>query len=282
MVFLGKYKNMAQKLQSLAIYLLLSVLFVFPASGLFANESDLPVIIPNDELLSPIELRDGLVYEVTVDQNTEIAFETSSGNEGESSYSKVSAGMQVLAPQFTSEIFCSQFVMAKKCETSSQEKPWAPGLRLSIFENESKQYPVKSIANSGLFGFLGICLSRSELPSKNFSTQCENSLPKSMTRRSANDWKFLWPPVRMTSLWLSSINSFRMLKTSIRKPSMNPTPSMSDISSTWSNAMEEFLVTLLRETKTEIRIPVAPNRQENNKPLLTLNQSALPQNQHLL
>lgn len=253
MVFLEKIKKMAQKLQSGALLALLTLFFIFPVSGLMADVLDLPVIIPNDELLTPIELRDGLVYEVVVTPETEVVSNDSSFLESQSvvllkSSSTLDLGVQADFSLTTEGVvlFPNRNVLLKNAEENLLH-------RNSVFERGPEHFSVKSIASPGLFGFLGICLSRSELPSKNFSTPCENSLPKSMTRRSANDWKFLWQPVRMTSLWRMSTSSSRMQKTSIPRPSQSHTPSMFDTSSTWSNAMAEYPVIFCLEKTTEPR-----------------------------
>lgn len=251
MVFLGKIKKLAQKLQSGAFLALLTLFFIFPASGLMADVLDLPVIIPNDELLTPIELRDGLVYEVVVTPETEIVANDSMFLENKSVVLLNPSPTLDLGEQADSSLktegvilFPNGNVLLINAERNLRQ-------RNLDFERGPEHFFVKSIASPGLFGFLGICLSRSELPSKNFSTPCENSLQKSMTRRSANDWKFLWQPVRMTSLWRMSISSSRMQKTSIPRPSQSHTPSMSDTSSTWSNAMAEYPVIYCLEKTTE-------------------------------
>lgn len=282
MVFSENTKKMAQKLQTYAVSLALSFFFIFPVSNLLANESDLPVIIPNDVLLTPIELRDGLVLEVTVVPDTEIAFESPVGSEEESFLFTDSSDSQELVLSLPLEISKTNCVFEMGCKTISRGKSLPAEELLSIFENDPEHFPVKSIASPGLFGFLGICLSRSELPSKNFSMLCENSLPKSMTRRSANDWKFLWRPVKTTYLWPSSTNSYRMLKTSTLKPSTNLTPSMSDISSTWSNGMEEFPVTYCQGKRTDLLKILAPSLLESSQMLVAQNPNALPLNPRLL
>lgn len=96
---------------------------------------------------------------------------------------------------------------------------------------------VKSVAVPGLFGFLGICPNRSDLPSRSFSMPCESSQSKSMTMRSANDWKFLWQPARMIFRLRQSTSSYSILKTLTRSSSLSHIRNTSDISSTWSNEM---------------------------------------------
>lgn len=282
MVFLEKIKKLAQKLQSGAFLALLALFFIFPVSGLMADVLDLPVIIPNDELLTPIELRDGLVYEVVVTPETEAVTNDSLFLENKSAV--------LLNPSFTLGLgeqadfslktegvilFPNRNVLLKNAEKNLLQ-------RNSVFERGPEHFSVKSIASPGLFGFLGICLSRSELPSKNFSTPCENSLPKSMTRRSANDWKFLWQPVRMTSLWRMSTSSSRMQKTSIPKPSQSHTPSMSDTSSTWSNAMAEYPVIFYLEKTIEPQTALVQSPLESLHLQMAQKANEPPQNPQLL
>ncbi|EOQ94922.1 hypothetical protein LEP1GSC195_0716 [Leptospira wolbachii serovar Codice str. CDC] len=264
MFFLEKIKILAQKLQKGALLGLLSVFFIFPAVGLFANEADLPVIIPADELLTPIELRDGLVFEVVVEPETELAFGASSSSEIDEAIFTLPSDSKGLNLHSSAMTFISEQVPSGDFENLSQSKISRLYTLPPVFENGRKHFSVKSIASLGLFGFLGICLSRSELPSKNFSMLCENSLPKSMTRRSANDWKFLWQPVRTTSLWHSSISSSRTLKTSILRPSMSRIPNMSDISSIWLNEMEGSPVTLQEKRINLPGIALGTNQQENS------------------
>lgn len=267
MIFSGKIKNLAQKLQKGTLLALVSIFFIFPVSGLFADEADLPVIIPNDELLTPIELKDGLVFEVVVSEATELAVnessvgETQSGgflkssdlSDSQSSILFVKAGVEKF-PSSRSKFFSE----------TDQERDNKIDF---VFEGALGYSCVKSIANPGLFSFLGICLSRSELPSKNFLTPCENSLLKSMTQRSANDWKFLWRPVRTTSLWPLSTSSSRIQRISILKPSLSHTHSMSDTSSTWSNEMAVFPATFSLEKRTGLPqiVLLAPNHLQRSQ-----------------
>lgn len=240
MFFREKIKNVARNLQMFAPVICLLVFLIFPQTNLLANEWDRPVVLMEDPLVPAIELREGVVSEVRYESESELAWEkVNLTEENHSTIEKNSSDLEM------------QFVFS---ETSKPESSISPATSLVEQDSRrsqvridgfgSKQEPqhlgVKSIANSGLFGFLGICLSRSELPSKNFSTPCENFPLKSMTQKSANDWKSSWQRVRMTSLWLSSTNSSRSQETSIQKPFTSPTRSMSDISSTWSNGTEEF------------------------------------------
>ncbi|TGM21641.1 hypothetical protein EHQ73_10045 [Leptospira meyeri] len=282
MVFLDKIKKLAQKLQSGAFLVLLAVFFIFPVSGLMAEAMDLPVIIPNDELLTPVELRDGLVYEVVVTPQAEMAANDSSFLEN---------GPVVLShSSLSSDFSMKQNVPLENAWVVLVTKEDGPSKNVegkllydsSVFEKGSEHFSVKSIASPGLFGFLGICLSRSELPSKNFSTPCENSLQKSMTRRSANDWKFLWQPVRTTSLWRMSTSSFRMQKTSILRPSQSRIPNTFDTSSTWSNAMVESQTIFWREKKTEHPIALVQNPQKNLQRQLVPKANEPQQNPQLL
>lgn len=284
MVFPKKIKKLAQKLQKVTLLALLTVFFIFPASGLLAEEADLPVIIPNDELLTPIELRDGLVFEVVVSEESEFALHENSSSESQvedsfhlSSFSKTKSAATLAIAENVKDF-------SHDSKPVSQIRNFGLCEGASLFENALRHSEVKSIASLGLFGFLGICLSRSELPSKNFSMPCENSLLKSMTQRSANDWKFLWQPVRMTSLWLMSTSSSRMLKTSIQRPFRNHTHSMSDTSSTWSNAMEGFLMTFSPSPegmKTELVVTALPSLQRSSRQF-SPNPSTVPLNPQVL
>lgn len=243
MFFAGKFKNLARNLLKVSPLLCLLGFLIFPQSGLLANEWDKPVVLLEEPLQPAIELRDGKIAEVRVGSETEIALETSESIVGfRSNLGNETSGSRITS--FPCAISNAQ--LSAHLEKSNTLGP----LSISNFEvgpNHSyvcpEQFGVKSIANPGLFGFLGICLSRSELPSKNSSTPCENFPLKSMTQKSANDWKSSWQRVRTTSLWHMSTNSSRSQKTSIQRPSQSLTPSMSDTSSTWSNAMEESLAT---------------------------------------
>ncbi|EKJ86029.1 hypothetical protein CLV96_3000 [Leptospira meyeri] len=282
MVFLGKIKKLAQKLQSGTFLVLLAVFFIFPISGLMADAMDLPVIIPNDELLTPVELRDGLVYEVVVTPQAEMATNDSSLLEnGPMVLSHSSLSSDYSAKQNV-PLKNARVVLATKEDVLSKDAEGELPHSSSVFEKGSEHFSVKSIASPGLFGFLGICLSRSELPSKNFSTPCENSLPKSMTRRSANDWKFSWQPVRTTSLWRMSTSSFRMQKTSILRPSQSRIPNTFDTSSTWSNAMAESPTIFWLEKKTEHPIALVQNPLKNLRWQLVPKANEPQQNPQLL
>lgn len=266
MVFSVKIKNLAQKLQKSALLVLLSVFFIFPTMGLLANEPDLPIIIPNDELLTPIELRDGLVLEVTVFEETELTSLEILPSEIQTAVAFVSS--DVSAPELA--IFCEtsnlEKGLLKESELSSQSKTLGICKAASVFENAPEHFSVKSIASPGLFGFLGICLSRSELPSKNFSMLCENSPPKSTTRRSANDWKFLWLPARTIYHLPLSISSSKILKTSILKASMSRIHNTSDISSIWSNATEGSPVTFWLEKRINLpETALVPNLPKSSQ-----------------
>lgn len=267
MFFLEKIKNLAQKLHKSAFLILLSIFFIFPTVGLFANEADLPVIIPNDELLTPIELRDGLVLEVTVPKETELVSPETFPSEIQTASTFVPSDVSIPELEIFFETSNVERGIVSGTGLSSQIKTLGICKASSVFENPPEHFSVKSIASSGLFGFLGICLSRSELPSKNSSMLCENSLLKSMTRRSANDWKYLWQPVRTTYLSPLSINSSRILKTSILSPSTNHTHNMSDISSTWPNVMEGYPVTYWLEKRTNLPVIALGANQQKNSPL---------------
>lgn len=282
MIFSEKIKNLVQKLQKSTLLVLLSVFFIFPISGLFANEADLPVIIPNDELLTPIELRDGLVLEVVVTEERELAFDAIPTSEIQTAAAFVSSDASAQELTHLGILPNAETVSLNSNGSFSQMEDKVILEEAFVFENSPEHFSVKSIASPGLFGFLGICLSRSELPSKNFSMLCESSLPKSMTRRSANDWKFLWQPVRTTSLWPLSTNSSKMLRTSTPRPSRNHTHSMSDISSTWSNATVGFPVTFWQEKRTDLlRTAQALSLLESN-PAVALKPNVLHPNPQVL
>lgn len=271
MVFLEKTKKMAQKLQSRASLALLVVFFVFPVSGLFADVADLPVIIPSDELLTPIELRDGLVYQVVVEAKTEMATSESLHLENapvvfSTSSLFINSDSQIEFPFSSGGVEFAAGVL-----NISQLKKSNFTFGVLVFDNGPEHFSVKSIASPGLFGFLGICLSRSELPSKNFSTPCENFQPKSMTRRFANDWKFLWQPVKTTSLWHMSTSSSKTQKTSIQRPSLSHTLSMSDISSIWSNAMAGSQAIFCQEKRKGLSIALAQSHLKSHQLQAVLN-----------
>lgn len=282
MFFLENLKNLAQKLQKSALLVLLSVFFIFPMSGLFANESDLPVIIPADELLTPIELRDGLVLEVKVPDNTELTFEKISPQENQLTEDYISFDESPLERIIFTEVSTIAKGSVKESGFSSKIQTSGISKASIVFEKGPEHFSVKSIASPGLFGFLGICLSRSELPSKNSSMLCENSQLKSMTRRSANDWKFSWQPVRTISQSLWSTNSCRILRTSILSPSMSHILSMSDISSTWSNATEGSPVTFWLEKKTNLPVIAQVTNQQKNNLRVVLRRNVVHPNPQVL
>lgn len=242
MVFLEKTEKLAQKLQKNVPFFCALVFVLFSQGSLFANEWEEPVVLLNDPLVPAIELQEGVISEVVVVSNQELAIPTNE-SEGQDLFQ---------IPNTQVEKHTVQIVTSNHPSISIVSLPEKKGKGLfhcQIFQGnnskprmEGENLPVKSIASPGLIGFLGICLNRSELPSKNFSTPCENCLLRSMTLRSASDWRFSWQPVRTTSHWLSSTNSSKSQKNLIQRPFLNHTHNTSDISSTWSNGMGECQV----------------------------------------
>lgn len=272
MFFMGKIKNLARNLLKVAPLFCLLGFLVFPQSGLFANEWDKPIVLLEEPLLPAIELRNGEISEVFIGSETELAIQSAGIGEGVDP----SIGYESSTNSNPLILNTSANSHELSCLENSQELSSVPHLNCNVgpvpTPTNPEHFGVKSIASPGLFGFLGICLSRSELPSKNFSTPCENFPLKSMTQKSANDWKSSWQRVRTTSLWHMSTNSSRSLKNSILRPSRNLTPSMSDISSIWSNATGGFPMTssplsMSLEVKLQTLDPV---KNRSNSKLLPL------------
>lgn len=271
--------KLAQKLQKTAPVLCVLILCSISPGNLYADEwpfqEEEPVVLFEDALLPAIELRDGIISEVIVESKTDVAIadSTSKGlhscelsnfnpNHKTSSLFSVSRNKTNIDFSFQNEIVDSPFVFL----VSGEEILCSAGYSADTYDSNSNRkegegFSVKSVANVRLFGFLGICLNRSELPSKNFSMQCENSQPRSMTQRSASDWRYSWQQVKTTSLWLMSTNSSRIRKTSILRPSKSRIRSMSDISSTWSNGMGACRVISLQAMKA-VQVPMLGQNRE--------------------
>lgn len=231
-------ENLARKLQNIAPYFCAFTFFVFSQGSLLASDWEEPIVLLNDPLVPAIELREGVISEVQVGSDREFVFSKSESMDGIFLQSQNIETNKIFSHTIENSPYLS-FAMVPLSDGKGRVVIQYVGFGfVSGVCFEPENLGVKSIANSGLLGFLGICLSRSELPSKNFSMPCENFPLKSMTQKSANDWKSSWQRVRTTSLWHLSTNSSKSQKTSIRRLSMNPTHNTSDISFTWSNGMD--------------------------------------------
>lgn len=282
MFFLRLTEKLAQKLLRSVPYICALLIFLFSQGNLFANEWDEPIVLLEDPLVPAIELRDGQISEVFVETNSEVAhriddleiIKPSATVANSHSFKSQSLGL-------VSELVCHPIVHL------DQEVGMGKSAAVSYWEcstntKEAEVLSVKSIANLGLVGFLGICLSRSELPSKNSLTPCENYHQKSMTLKFANVWKSSWQQVKTTYLWPTSTNSFRTQRTSIQRQSLSHTHSMSDILSIWSNEMDVYPRTL-PAMKLQTQRPLETKQGKNlTKQILTLvDQNPNKQNHHL-
>ncbi len=290
MVFLEITKKLAQKLQKNIPFFCALVFVLFSQGSLFASEWDKPVVLVNDPLVPAIELREGVISEVVVTPNQEIAI-PSNRRDAQDIFQIPNTKVEKHTIRIFTSIHPSSLFVSipgkmemglSHCQVYQENN--------SVPRMEVENLPVKSIASPGLFGFLGICLNRSELPSKNFSTPCENCLLRSMTLRSASDWRFSWQPVRTTSHWLTSTNSSKSQKTLIQKPFLSHTHNTSDISSTWSNETAECPATSypmkkMAQEELEILVGIKKNPSLHPKQLLAqkTNELTLPvQNPRLL
>lgn len=219
-----------------------------PNQSLLADEASFEaVVIPETPLLNPVVVTaDGLVLEIS--ENVEET--VTSGSSFESSktegflwntFEKISVS-EASAPEPRGERVVKIDVRRERM-AASHVIFLSSATRTNFSNGMGRAYDssVKSVAVQGLFGFLGICPNRSDLPSRSFSMPCESSPSKSMTTRFANDWKYSWQPARMIYLLRQSISSSWIPKTLTPSSSPNLTLSMSDISSTWSNGTVDCL-----------------------------------------
>lgn len=283
MFFLRITGNLAQKLLNAAPYFCALLFFLFSQGNLFANEWDEPIVLLEDPLVPAIELRDGKISEVFVETNSEVAHRTDDLEIIKPSVrvaNSQSSKSQSLG--LVSELVCYPIFQLER-EVGMGNPAIVSHWECSANAKEAEVLSVKSIANLGLFGFLGICLNRSELPSKNSLTQCENYQQRSMTLKFANVWKSSWQPVRTTSLSHTSTNSFRTQRTLIQRQSLNLTHSMSDILSTWSNEMDVYPLTFFPVTKLQARWPLETRQGKNltNQILTLVDQNPNKQNHPL-
>lgn len=98
-------------------------------------------------------------------------------------------------------------------------------------------HELKSVANSRLFALLALCPKQNALPSRNSSMPCESSLLKSMTLRSANDWRSSWRPAKTICRLHKSTHSWLTHEVLTPKRSQSLTLSMSDTLSICSSEM---------------------------------------------
>ncbi|MDZ4726383.1 MAG: hypothetical protein SH817_09505 [Leptospira sp.] len=216
------------------------LVFLFCGSSIFANVSEKPIIIPADPLLTPVQLVNGIISEVTV-PSTSIAVIAHADFFPSSKITGTKGNGKVKSIRLTHETYFSNSIRlespASVDDLRNENAPFGFLAKRSIFKIKSdlRQSVLKSIAKTGLFAFFEICLSQSELPSKNLSMRCENSQWKSMTQRSANAWKSSWPLAKMTYLLPKSICSLLTRKASTHVPSQSRLRSMSDTLSIWSN-----------------------------------------------
>lgn len=250
----------------LAFASFLAIVFV-PTFSLFAFDSSLPTIIPVDELLTPIQLVDGVVSYVTV-PDTEESLSLSSSSlpcedlqtfqEETKKVISIDANLfrenSSLSPGTISAARRSSATILKggkevfRLETSgdsmeSRKAEISKGLiifsGLSL-QNERTlgQFSLNSIANLSPVAFLGICLNPSELPSKNLPMRCGSFLSKSMIQKFAKDSISLWQPARTTFPWPRSINCLPTRSPSIQEQFLSHIHSMSDILFTWLKETE--------------------------------------------
>jgi hypothetical protein len=249
MFFQGMTEKLAQKLQKLAMCFCALAMFLFSQGDLFANGWDTPVVLLNDPLVPAIELQHGRISEVVVEKDSKYAFQSQNLENEQTIDFSSNAGIKTISHFIGSD--CGQILLgAEGSEAMDLTIPVAFGRGTN--EREHEDHSVKSIANSGLVVFLGICLNRSELPSKNSSTLCANFPPRSMTQKFVSVWKSSWQQVKTTSLWLSSTNSYKIQRTSSLNPFTNLIPNTSDILSTWSNEMAVSLPTSSETMRTQL------------------------------
>jgi hypothetical protein len=239
MNFLGIRHNLARILLS-KISLALAIFFLSGLS-LFADESQEPIVLPLPELIAPVQLVDGVVSEVIVPeapfQFANHTFSSKSDHFFSQTHGAKNSPLLFTLPSIPGALaICSprenatmrglvgQFALQDSLKNKADAEPW----------------DLKSVANLGLVAFFEICLSQSELLSRNLSTQCVNSLLKSTIQKSANALRFSWQQAKMTYHWPKSTSSSQILKTSILDPLQSPSHSMSDTSSTWSKEMVVF------------------------------------------
>lgn len=213
----------------------LGILCLSPAT-LFAETEIQPIVLPAVELITPVLLAHGVVSEVVVPETeTNIAVSQSSAKI-ESSDLKRRPG-HCLAQPIGSTATALDSLFANDCRSVSER---AVSSLSQKNEPGAKTSDLKSVANLGLLAFFEICLSQSELPSKNLSTPCANSPSKSMIRKSANDSRSLWPLAKTISLWHRSISCLLIPRTSILEASPSRLHNMSDISSIWLSETDEY------------------------------------------
>jgi hypothetical protein len=218
-----------------------AALVFFSLTSLSANEVEEPTVLPAIELVAPVQLVNGIVSEVIVLENkNQFAF-------GDQSLSFVKTGKEKWRVQIQFQnLLGNRLVTESSCALSANQDflPVAKdAFRMAHFLkkcNDGEAVALKSVANPGLLAFFEICLSQSELPSRNLSTPCVNSLSKSMIPRSANDWRSSWPQAKTTSLWHKSISSWQIQRVSIQGRSLSRSRSMSDTSSIWLSAMDAY------------------------------------------
>lgn len=212
-----------------------ATLCLSPAT-LFAHEKIRPVVLPEIELVTPVQLIDGVVSEVVVPgPETKIAASKSSAKMEISHLKRLQGEALVQASCHTATTLDS--IPGQNCQSLSES---ANSSLLGKNQICAKGSDLKSIANLGLLAFFEICLSQSELPSRNLSMPCANSPSKSMIPKSANDSRSLWRQAKTTFLWHRSISSLQIPRILIPEALLNHLHNMSDISSIWLSGMAVF------------------------------------------
>lgn len=273
-MFFGKLNTFLAR-NLLSVCFLAAVVFspVLPHQSIFSESVFSPLVLEIEPLLPPVILVEGVVSEVVVSEEDQIADSSLVLEEVTRSSLTFQKGkffplLGVAADQTSSvtpafylgdssakENGLSFYSVRKNCaEVSQMACPNPTNSSGADFYPHSKSslFVLKSVAFQGLFGFLGICPNRRDLPSKDSSMPCESYPWKSMTMRSANDWKSLWQPVRTIFPLPSSISYSLIQRTSIPNLSTNLIPNTSDISSTWSNEMEGFPRTYWEEREVTL------------------------------
>jgi hypothetical protein len=279
MIIRMKSLKYGQKMARFLLSSFCSLVMLLSVSGFSLQASDLssPIILPSVELITPVQLVDGIVSEVTSPSyiNHKVAIKHLSPstriNDLAFGAKKVTSHSSSLAKTASFSFFkswqsvgyqnsCSLEVGANTPISDSHLSSWGL-LSLVLREKYTMQAEardLKSIANLATLAFFEICLCQSELPSKNLSTQCESCLWKSTTRRSANVWRFSWPQARTTFRLPRSTFSSQTQRISILDPLPSHLPSMFDISSTWPKETARFRLIWVAMAHHSRPIPMLP------------------------
>nr|WP_210413600.1 hypothetical protein [Leptospira ilyithenensis] len=249
-------------LTKLAFASFLAIVFV-PSFSLFAFDSSSPIMIPADELLTPVQLVDGVVSFVTVSDAEESLSLSSSSlpcEELQTLYEEIVLTDRSLIKKNSdpdlaiisaNRLSPGKMLMEGKglhllrtFEDPTDYNRIKNANPLIVFsglslQNEGvpEQFSLNSIANLSPVAFLGICLNQSELPSKNLPMQCGSFLSKSMIQKFVKDSISLWQRAKTTSLWPRSINCLPIRNPLIQEQYLSHTHSTSDISFIWLREM---------------------------------------------